>query len=108
MSLHFDLAEARIEIGVDGYLWFSGRIKERSVRWDYRLRLDDADIVQFMALARHPQIVDYVAERLGVRLFRRVLARAWTTVREFAGRRPPALRAVDPESRDGVLVEGPR
>jgi len=62
MTLPFDLAEAQIAKGEDGRVWFSGRIKKRAVRWDYRLRLDDADIVRFMALARHsPRLIVAVA-----------------------------------------------
>jgi len=109
MTLPFDLAEAKIENGEDGHLWFCGRIKERAVRWDYRLRLDDADIVRFMALARHPEIVHYVAERVGTKLYRRVLARAGTTVLGFLRRRrPPEASQSDQERRDGVLVQRAR
>ena len=109
MTLPFDLAEAQIAKGEDGRVWFSGRIKKRAVRWDYRLRLDDADIVRFMALARHSEIVRYVAQRLGTKLYRQLLARALATARGFfARRRPPAAGQSDRERRDGVLVQGAR
>jgi hypothetical protein len=109
MSLPFDLVEARIEIGDDGHLWFSGRIKERSVRWEYRLRLDDTDIVRFMALARHPEIIRYVAAELGPALLRRIVGRAWSTaVGLVAPRRRLVRDRGDAETQDAVLVEGTR
>lgn len=130
MTLPFAMNEAAIREADDGELWFHGKIKQRTVNWDYRMRLDDPDIVRFIAMAHNPRIVAFIARRAGLRLFARVVARLAKTLLVFLHLRseqtPEAARKVldkhlqleraarekrakaqaDKEKSDGVLVEG--
>lgn len=86
LTLPFDLAEADITIENDE-LWFRGRIKEKKVNWDYRMRLDEPDIVNFVRLARDPQIVAFLARKSGGKLLWLVYRRLWKTLLFFVGGR---------------------
>lgn len=79
LTLPFALNEAEITLE-DEELWFRGRIKEKKVNWDYRMRLEDEDIVNFVKLARHPQIIKFVAQKCGFSLLARVAGRIVKTL----------------------------
>ena len=71
VTLPFRFTEARITEAPD-CVAFEGRIKEKKVNWTYRAEIEDADLVNFVILARNPAVVAYLAERLGVGLFGKV------------------------------------
>ena len=71
VTLPFRFTEARITEAPDCVV-FEGRIKEKKVNWTYRAEVEDADLVNFVILARDPAVVAYLAERLGVGLFGKV------------------------------------
>lgn len=80
LTLPFALNEAKIK-EEEGKLWFFGRIKEKTVNWDYRMRLEDEDIVRFVKLARHPEIMAFIARRCGFSLITHIAKRIWKTTR---------------------------
>lgn len=71
ITLPFRFTEARITETPDCVV-LEGMIKEKKVNWTYRAELEDADLVNFVILARDPAVVGYLAERLGLGLFGKV------------------------------------
>jgi len=71
VTLPFRFTEARITEAPDCVV-FEGMIKEKKVNWTYRAEIEDADLVNFVILARDPAVVGYLAERLGLGLFGKV------------------------------------
>lgn len=82
VTLPFSLKEANIKVE-NGELWLHGTIKERKVHWIYKIRLEDPDIINFVALAKNDEIVAYLAQRCGFRLFFIVLKRIFKTIVYF-------------------------
>ncbi|MFQ5697131.1 MAG: hypothetical protein ACE5IL_02470 [Myxococcota bacterium] len=92
ITLPIDFREAQVELREDGSLWLTGRIEERTVRWDYRMRLEDSDLVRFIALARRACIRRYLAERVGLQLVGRIARTLWS----HATGRPRRVRRGEP------------
>ena len=69
-------------------LTFQGVIKERTVNWPYRAELQDSDVVGFVQLARRPEVVRYVAERVGLRLVGLLMGAMWGAVRAALRAKP--------------------
>lgn len=82
VTLPFSLKEADIK-EENGELWLHGAIKEKKVHWVYKMRLEDADIINFVALAKNDEIVAYLAQRCGFRLFFIALTRIFKTIVYF-------------------------
>jgi hypothetical protein len=70
ITLPFRFTEARITEAPDCVV-LEGGIKEKKVNWTYRAEVEDADLVNFVILARDPAVVGYLAERLGLGLLRK-------------------------------------
>lgn len=87
LTLPFSLREGTVscERGESGEdeLWLRGRIKERTVNWDYRMRLEDSDIVQFIALAHRPRILLYILRQARFQLLARIARRSFLTLLVF-------------------------
>jgi hypothetical protein len=101
--LPFRFTEARISEAAD-CLVLEGIIKEKKVNWTYRAELEDSDIINFVILARNPVIVSYIADRVGLALFGRLLRSAVTLVLGVF-RRAPADSMV-PHSRGIDVARG--
>jgi hypothetical protein len=71
LTLPFSLGSANIERR-EGKLWLYGKIQERTVNWTYRMLLEDEDIVRFIALARKPEIVEWIAKKAGWSLLKKI------------------------------------
>jgi hypothetical protein len=71
VTLPFRFTEARITETPDCVV-FEGMIKEKKVNWTYRAEIEDADLLNFVIMARDPAVVGYLAERLGLGLFGKV------------------------------------
>ncbi len=84
VTLPFRLREADIR-EEKGEIWLHGAIKEKKVHWTYRMRLEDADIINFVALAKDDTIVAYLAQRCGPGIFLVVLKRVLRTLAHFLG-----------------------
>lgn len=101
ITLPFRFTEARITEAPDCVV-FEGMIKEKKVNWTYRAEVEDADLVNFVILARDPAVVGYLAERLGLGLFGRVARSALKLILH------PLRRAVPepdrPDSQSAVLA----
>ncbi len=82
VTLPFSLKEADINME-NGEIWMHGAIKEKKVHWVYKMRLEDADIINFVALAKNDEIVAYLAQRCGISLFFIVLKRIFKTIAHF-------------------------
>lgn len=87
LTLPFSLSESQViyerKEGGEDELWLKGRIKERTVNWDYRMLLEDSDIVGFIALAHKPQLVFYIARQARFLLIGRILRRIFLTLLVF-------------------------
>jgi len=79
VTLPFKLNEAEIK-EQNGELWLFGMIKAKKVKWAYKMRLEDSDIVNFVGLARNDEIVRYLAKRCGFGLFFTILKRIVKTL----------------------------
>ena len=98
VTLPFRLREADIR-EEKGEIWLHGAIKEKKVHWVYRMRLEDADIVNFVALAKDDEIVAYLAHRCGAGMFLVVLKRIFRTLAHFLGMS---------RAKSDALFEGPK
>ena len=108
IALPFRFTEARLSETPD-CLVLEGIIKEKKVNWTYRAELEDSDLVNFVILARNPVIVSYLADRVGLALFGRLLRSALTLVRDLFRRAPSRIAKsrssdVDP-GEPGVRTE---
>ncbi len=72
LTLPFQLKESSISVE-DGNLIFRGKIKEKKVNWNYTMKLEDRDIVNFIRLARNTLIITYLAEMYGLSLLRVII-----------------------------------
>jgi hypothetical protein len=82
VTLPFSLREADIKVEKNE-LWLHGAIKDKKVHWVYKMRLEDADIINFVALAKNDEIVSYLAQRCGFSLFFIVLKKIFKTIAYF-------------------------
>jgi hypothetical protein len=71
ITLPFRFTEAAITDAPDCVV-FEGTIKEKKVNWTYRAEVEDADLVNFVILAREPAVIGYLAERVGLGLLGKV------------------------------------
>jgi hypothetical protein len=104
ITLPFRFTEARISEAAD-FLVLEGMIKEKKVNWTYRAELEDSDIINFMILARNPVIVSYIADRIGLALFGRLLRSALTLVLDLFGRAPVNSRVAHSHRTDAARGE---
>ena len=104
VTLPFRFTEARITEAPDCVV-FEGRIKEKKVNWTYRAEVEDADLVNFVILARDPAVVAYLAERLGVGLFGKVAVSALKLVISLLFRRGLASKAPIPQARPRAVAQ---
>lgn len=89
ITLPFRFTEARISEARD-FVVFEGRIKEKKVNWTYRAELEDADLFNFVVMARNPAVVAYLAERAGLGLFGRAARSALRLILHPLRRASPA------------------
>jgi hypothetical protein len=75
-----------------------GIIKEKKVNWSYRAEIEDSDIINFLILARSPAVASYLADRVGLGIFTRLLWAAFQLILYPFRRRAPA-EACKPVSR---------
>src|SRR5208337_2334955 len=75
VTLPFRFSEARITEAPDCVV-LEGMIKEKKVNWTYRAEVEDADLLNFVIMARDPIVVGYLAERLGLGLFGKMASSA--------------------------------
>lgn len=101
ITLPFRFTEARITEAPDCVV-FEGMIKEKKVNWTYRAEVEDADLVNFVILARDPAVVGYLAERLGLGLFGTVARSALKLI--LHPLRRPVPEPDRPDSRSAVLA----
>ena len=102
ITLPFRFTEARITEAPDCIV-LEGMIREKKVNWTYRAEVEDADLVNFVIMARDPAVVGYLAERLGLRLFGKVARSALKLIlHPFRRGLPEPDR---PDSRSAVLAQ---
>ncbi len=100
VTLPFRFAEARITEAPD-CLVLEGIIKEKKVNWPYRAEIEDSDIINFLILARSPAVAYYLAERVGLGIFTRLLWAAFQLIlHPFKRRSPVEARKPVPRSDD--------
>ncbi len=108
VTLPFRFSEARITDAPDCVV-FEGMIKEKKVNWTYRAEVEDADLINFVILARDPAVVAYLAERLGLGLFGKVASSALKLIlhpiRRGLARRPDSSSVVLAPSAEDAGAE---
>jgi hypothetical protein len=97
VTLPFRFAGARITEAPD-CLVLEGIIKEKKVNWPYRAEIEDSDIINFLILARSPAVASYLAGRVGLGIFTRLLWAAFQLIL-YPFRQRATVEAGKPVSR---------